>query len=101
MIRCYPIDGSDPFEVEGYEGATRGQVTIGVSLAAINVIDHTGHEYTVRGVVCRIESWRERAERLELELCDLVDAAWSAYGTTETLDAALDNCGLRRREAKP
>lgn len=59
MIRCIPVDGSAPFEVPNqyrYDGTLLELCLDELSQAWINER------------LCRIESWRERAERLEKEL---------------------------------
>lgn len=79
MIRCIPVDGSEPFEVENAH-RLKHELPDGVwmYLAASDVID-TNRAIIYRWIavdddqqrVCRIESWRERAERLEKELAAL------------------------------
>ena len=72
MIRCYPVDGSAPFEVADHGGATLRLPKIGYTRiigcsAAAELPDADERVLEVGGVLCRIESWRERAERLETE----------------------------------
>ena len=79
MIRCIPVDGSEPFEVEDLERVLRcnhsGQSycyhQFAWHIALRGVPTSRRSHYTVRGIHCLIESWRERAERLETELAAL------------------------------
>ncbi len=66
MIRCYPIDGSEPFEVENDSKDSRNQFTLDEHAETSG--NHCGVIRDGASVFCRIESWRERAERLEREL---------------------------------
>jgi len=69
MIRCIPIDGSAPFEVENDTlVAESDECQDPVWTHAIwepRVVVY------VNGVPCKVELWRERAERLDDELADL------------------------------
>lgn len=71
MIRCIPVDGSEAFEVENDAMAYDCAQTV----AAIASGEGRNPRDVVRAdrhiVFCRIESWRERAERLEKELAEL------------------------------
>ena len=114
MIRCIPIDGSAPFEVEN--GARlKHELPNGVwmYLAASDVID-TNRAIIYRWIavdddqqrVCRIESWRERAERLEQELAiskaetALAEAAHRAALSSEGIgDMDLDEANAREKAA--
>ncbi len=86
MIRCYPIDGSEPFEVHGWHDAKCGNLIVGASLAA-DWSAPNGEPFVVCGKHCRIESWRERAERLEHEIARL---------TAEDSDGFCVVCGRDR-----
>lgn len=101
MIRCYPLDGSGPFEVENetpcdacYLNEVRFvcwyPTTIGIQALGSNNVVLLGKREV------RVESWRERAERLETELAALHSAALTAYGQTVALDQALDAIEKRR-----
>lgn len=120
MIRCYPVDGSESFEVD-VEAHTYASTERVGDLAH----DPSPGVHPIRGPDgfyqdCLIESWRERAERLERELAisraetDAADAycqlQLSGEGLTDigldeasaTYDkaiAALD--ALRRRQSNP
>lgn len=74
MIRCTPTDGSVPFEVPNdalLDRFTPRDEHIVLRAERIADIAHD-HIWTPRAhgrpVECLIESWRERAERLEREL---------------------------------
>ncbi len=74
MIRCYPVDGTSPFEVENDAFVDRfdgGEHIISTASAIASWAPNVALRWTPRSqgrpVVCRIESWRERAERLKME----------------------------------
>jgi hypothetical protein len=69
MIRCIPVDGSPAFEVENDVSAVGVICSYRVDkLADPERGDGEDHSYLVDGKECRIESWRERAERLDAAL---------------------------------
>lgn len=78
MIRCIPVDGSEAFEVEN-DYRCNGDTLAGC-------LDELSQAW-VNARLCRLESWRERAERLEKELGELRQ------------DIALDAM-LKRRESE-
>jgi hypothetical protein len=76
MIRCIPVDGSVPFEVENDTrvSTVHGGVNstpFGLTWAIVDDYEEDRVPCMVGDVLCRIESWRERAERLEKELAEL------------------------------
>ena len=78
MIRCIPVDGSAPFEVESGTLARRtrrGGYPYGKLIAACDLacawFEDRRRVAVVRDQLVSIESWRERAERLEKELAGL------------------------------
>jgi hypothetical protein len=76
MIRCIPVDGSAPFEVEddavvSLQNARRmrGETVIFTEqIKAGELAQGPPNIVLVGDVRARMESWRERAERLEKEL---------------------------------
>lgn len=72
MIRCYPVDGSEPFEVENETRLDRFDGDHHI-ISTADAMAGCAPNYAMtwmprlqgRAVECRIESWRERAERLE------------------------------------
>ena len=66
MIRCYPVDGSEPFEVENKTNVYWSGEFIG--FAQEIAADPPDDAVNIHRCLCRVESWRERAERLEKEL---------------------------------
>jgi hypothetical protein len=66
MIRCIPVDGSEAFEVENDSRAMWLFESRRFDDLASELYSYV--EVDVGEVRCRIESWRERAERLEKEL---------------------------------
>lgn len=72
MIRCIPVDGSEPFEVDNDLMISYTHPAWGPCEEWLRKVAMTPHTVLpVRGISCRIESWRERAERLEKELAGL------------------------------
>ena len=77
MIRCIPVDGSEPFEVENDAALDRFTarddhiILRAERIADIGSADEWTPRFSERTIACRIESWRERAERLEKELGEL------------------------------
>lgn len=64
MIRCIPIDGSAPFEVENDSWTSYIDPAWGHCDERIaRIANSSGSVVPVNGNSCRIESWRERAER--------------------------------------
>jgi len=68
MIRCIPVDGSAPFEVEDSWAPFDENTKHHARVYAVAQAENGGQRMIVNGVACRIESWRERAERLEKEI---------------------------------
>lgn len=66
-VRCYPVDGSEPFEVD--EGA---RCLWPMSLPEDDVVGRLAMWESLRcyvdDVLVRVESWRERCVRLEQDL---------------------------------
>ena len=77
MIRCIPVDGSAPFEVENdcvldrFTPRDDHVILRAARIADIGSADEWTPRFTSRPVACHLESWRERAERLEKELGEL------------------------------
>jgi hypothetical protein len=68
MIRCIPVDGSAPFEVHCITNIFGCASTVGELAYAQEQRTALVYAPSRQWVGCRIESWRERAERLEKEL---------------------------------
>lgn len=104
MIRCIPVDGSPPFEVEdaiceasyvSHEEPDRGLLrwyTTTVSTSALG----PNNVVKVDGRACRIESWRERAERFEQALREIAeqDANTCRPGWKHWATRAADALGI-------
>jgi hypothetical protein len=71
MIRCIPIDGSAPFEVENRACIYGSGVAVEILSYSVDARQGMVSNHSGKWVDCRIESWRERAERLEKELAGL------------------------------
>ena len=71
MIRCIPVDGSEPFEVEDLWAPFDENAKHHARVYAVAQSENGGQHMIVNGTPCRIESWRERAERLEKERDEL------------------------------
>ena len=111
MIRCIPVDGSEPFDVgehDLFERIENGERVIDHAdrLAGHGTTFHWTPGFVGRRVECRIESWRERAERLEQELAiskaetALAEAAHRAALSSEGIgDMDLDEANAREKAA--
>ena len=76
MIRCIPVDGSEPFDVENDTALDRYSgfdliIRRAARIADVDSKDIWRPRYGGPPVPCLVESWRERAERLEKELAEL------------------------------
>lgn len=105
MIRCIPVDGSEPFDVPDNEAVVRCTKTgtpdksgFGHEAPAIvwagydNDSKWAHRSRLVRGRLCRIESWRERADRLEKELAAARDEL-REYHNAELLERRMSQHG--------
>jgi hypothetical protein len=112
MIRCIPVDGSAPFEVEN---DTRIVCPTPDIIVAADFARDGGNVHLIHDaqyVSVRLESWRERAWRVEREL-DIVRLArnWSeaqrsyehgdfgAMDDISEIETALLALGVTREEA--
>lgn len=78
MIRCIPVDGSEAFEIRDTSTLDRWDGPSHIVDYADVIATHAEARafawtprHDGRDVACHLESWRERAERLEKELAEL------------------------------
>ncbi len=104
MIRCIPVDGSPPFEVENdeplerwHEDGTREQA---LARDVASSSSPNGWEQVLstnpQSELLRIESWRERAERFEGALREIAeqDANTCRPGWKHWATRAADALGI-------
>lgn len=101
MIRCVPVDGSEAFEVPNDARVDRFESDAHIISSASAIASMFGHccfawkpRSHGRPVDCRIESWRDRAERLEHEnaLLRLARDYCAVPGPVNYIEAGYPHC---------